>query len=68
MKFLILLIQPVQQTIYNFFSFDLAEFGQRGYIGKVSMDQNSPDYYIETTKQAIEDAERCFNLDEKRVL
>lgn len=36
----------------------VAEFGQRGYIGKVSMDQNSPDYYIETTKQAIEDAER----------
>ena len=67
MKFLILLIQPVQQTIITF-SFDLAEFGQRGYIGKVSMDQNSPDYYIETTKQAIEDAERCFNLDEKRVL
>lgn len=36
----------------------VAELGQRAYIGKVSMDQNSPYYYIENTKQAIEDAER----------
>ncbi|KAK2565376.1 Guanine deaminase [Acropora cervicornis] len=36
----------------------VAELGQRGYIGKVSMDQNSPDYYVETTQKAIEDAER----------
>lgn len=36
----------------------VAELGQRGFIGKVSMDQNSPHYYVETTEQAIEDAER----------
>ncbi|XP_015768628.1 PREDICTED: guanine deaminase-like [Acropora digitifera] len=36
----------------------VAELGQRGYIGKVSMDQNSPDDYVETTQKAIEDAER----------
>ena len=28
-------------------------FGQRAFIGKVSMDQNSPEYYIENTKDAI---------------
>lgn len=40
-----------------------AELGQRGFIGKVSMDQNSPHYYVETTEQAIEDAERYFSCN-----
>lgn len=31
--------------------------GQRAYVGKVSMDRNSPDYLIETTPDAIRDAE-----------
>eukprot|EP00611_Tribonema_gayanum_P006843 TRINITY_DN16187_c0_g1_i1.p1 TRINITY_DN16187_c0_g1~~TRINITY_DN16187_c0_g1_i1.p1 ORF type:complete len:560 (-),score=154.09 TRINITY_DN16187_c0_g1_i1:594-2273(-) len=31
--------------------------GQRAYVGKVSMDRNSPDYLIETTEDAMRDAE-----------
>mmetsp|Transcript_36877 Transcript_36877/g.37534 ORF Transcript_36877/g.37534 Transcript_36877/m.37534 type:complete len:475 (+) Transcript_36877:74-1498(+) len=31
--------------------------GQRAYVGKVSMDRNSPDYYVETTNTAILEAE-----------
>ncbi|CAM9893902.1 unnamed protein product, partial [Ectocarpus sp. 4 AP-2014] len=31
--------------------------GQRAYVGKVSMDQNSPDYLRETTEDAMRDAE-----------
>ena len=33
------------------------ELGQRAYIGKVSMDRNSPDFYIEETGKGCEDAE-----------
>ncbi|KAM7443443.1 hypothetical protein ABFA07_007763 [Porites harrisoni] len=36
----------------------VAELGQRCYIGKVCMDRNSPDYYIEETEQSIKDTER----------
>eukprot|EP00903_Cladosiphon_okamuranus_P022459 g20657.t1 len=31
--------------------------GQRAYVGKVSMDRNSPDYYRETTEGGVVDAE-----------
>ena len=38
---------------------DICKFqGQRAFVGKVSMDRNSPDYYIEQTGKAIEEAER----------
>lgn len=33
------------------------QLGQRAFVGKVSMDRNSPDFYIEETKQGCEDAE-----------
>ena len=33
------------------------ELGQRAYIGKVSMDRNSPDFYIEETSKGCKDAE-----------
>lgn len=33
------------------------EQGQRAHVGKVSMDRNSPDYYIEETEQGIADVE-----------
>jgi guanine deaminase len=33
------------------------ELGQRAFIGKVSMDRNSPDFYVESTEQGCEDAE-----------
>jgi len=36
----------------------VAELGQRAYVGKVSMDRNGPQYYIETTEQSINDSER----------
>lgn len=43
--------------------------GQRAYIGKVSMDQNSPDYYIEESSTAITDAEEFIvALQEKNVM
>jgi len=32
-------------------------FGQRAFIGKISMDMNSPEYYTENTSNAITDAE-----------
>lgn len=31
--------------------------GQRAFVGKVSMDRNSPDFYIENTKEGYETAE-----------
>ena len=31
------------------------KIGQRAYIGKVCMDRNAPDYYIETTENSIND-------------
>ncbi|KAG0163643.1 hypothetical protein DFQ28_011195 [Apophysomyces sp. BC1034] len=33
--------------------------GQRAYVGKVNMDQNSPDYYIESTEASLRDS-RAF--------
>ena len=46
-------------TIHKEASLLLAEIcdklGQRAFIGKVSMDRNSPDYYIEKTENAIEE-------------
>jgi cytosine/adenosine deaminase-related metal-dependent hydrolase len=33
------------------------QIGQRAFIGKVSMDQNSPDYYIEEKSSAIKEIE-----------
>lgn len=35
----------------------LEEKGQRAYIGKVNMDQNSPDYYIEKTSTSLQETE-----------
>jgi guanine deaminase len=34
------------------------EFGQRAYIGKVCMDKNAPDFYIESTQTSLDDTER----------
>lgn len=31
--------------------------GQRAFVGKVSMDRNSPDYYIEETDKGVQDAQ-----------
>ena len=33
------------------------QIGQRVFVGKVSMDQNSPDYYIEEKSSAIKEIE-----------
>ncbi|KAI7903840.1 guanine deaminase [Cokeromyces recurvatus] len=35
----------------------LHQLGQRAYVGKVNMDQNAPDYYIEKTEDSIRDTE-----------
>jgi guanine deaminase len=46
-------------TIHKHSAVELAkiciEKGQRGFIGKVNMDRNSPDYYIETTDSSLKD-------------
>ncbi|XP_038058166.1 guanine deaminase-like isoform X2 [Patiria miniata] len=48
-------------TIHKEASLKLAEiaakFGQRAFIGKVNMDSNSPDFYVETTENSIQDTE-----------
>ncbi|KAI8364562.1 guanine deaminase [Blakeslea trispora] len=33
----------------------IAQLGQRAYVGKVNMDQQAPDYYIETTLDSLRD-------------
>ena len=33
------------------------QIGQRAFVGKVSMDQNSPEYYIEEKSSAIKEIE-----------
>ena len=35
----------------------IAEVGQRAFVGKVAMDRNSPDFYIESTTRSIADTE-----------
>ncbi|KAI9315237.1 guanine deaminase [Dichotomocladium elegans] len=37
----------------------IEQLGQRAYVGKVNMDQNSPEYYIETTEASLKDT-RAF--------
>eukprot|EP01121_Diplochlamys_sp_Union-15-3_P016443 TRINITY_DN5584_c0_g2_i8.p1 TRINITY_DN5584_c0_g2~~TRINITY_DN5584_c0_g2_i8.p1 ORF type:complete len:264 (+),score=30.90 TRINITY_DN5584_c0_g2_i8:77-868(+) len=37
-------------------------YGQRALIGKVCMDRNSPDYYVESTKQSLEDTEEFIKF------
>lgn len=51
-------MEPFFQSLNTVFFSLLAELGQRCYIGKVCMDRNSPDYYIEETEQSIKDTER----------
>ena len=36
----------------------LGESGMYAYSGKINMDRNSPDYYVEDTKQSLADTER----------
>jgi guanine deaminase len=38
------------------------EQGQRAFIGKVNMDRNSPDYYVESTSESISETERFVKL------
>ena len=42
------------------------EYGQRGFVGKVSMDRNSPDFYVEDTDAALRDAELVRALCNRR--
>ncbi len=44
------------------------QIGQRAFVGKISMDQNSPDYYIEDRSAAITDMEEfIISLQAKNV-
>eukprot|EP01029_Cantina_marsupialis_P016066 TRINITY_DN3567_c0_g2_i1.p1 TRINITY_DN3567_c0_g2~~TRINITY_DN3567_c0_g2_i1.p1 ORF type:complete len:440 (+),score=171.04 TRINITY_DN3567_c0_g2_i1:51-1370(+) len=46
--------------------------GQRGFVGKVNMDRNSPDFYIEETQKSLEDTEEfvkyCIAKESKFVI
>ena len=48
-------------TLHKEASLKLADIahnlGQRAFVGKISMDSNSPDYYVEDTKTAVIEAE-----------
>lgn len=60
-------------TLHKDASLKLADIahsmGQRAFIGKISMDCNSPDYYVEDTKSAITEAEDFItSLQSKKVL
>ena len=35
-----------------------ADYGQRAFVGKVNMDQKSPDFYREDTQQSLRDTRR----------
>ncbi|KAI8644685.1 guanine deaminase [Parasitella parasitica] len=37
----------------------IQQLGQRAYVGKVNMDQNAPDFYIESTESSLDDT-RAF--------
>lgn len=53
-------------TIHTEASLILADIienrGQRGFVGKVNMDRNAPDYYIETTASSIADTKDFVEL------
>ncbi|KAJ1985146.1 hypothetical protein H4R34_000223 [Dimargaris verticillata] len=35
--------------------------GQRAWVGKVNMDRNAPEYYIETTERSVQETERFID-------
>ncbi|VDI78124.1 guanine deaminase, partial [Mytilus galloprovincialis] len=37
------------------------KYGQRAFVGKVNMNQNSPEYYIETAEESASETERFVN-------
>lgn len=37
------------------------DIGQRAFIGKVNMDRNSPDFYVETTEDSIQDTQKFLD-------
>jgi guanine deaminase len=41
------------------------KLGQRAYVGKVNMDQNSPDYYIETTEDSLQNTKRFIEYTQQ---
>ena len=48
---------PGHLFLHAFFGLD--DLGQRAYVGKVNMDQHSPDYYVEESMgQSIADTKR----------
>lgn len=43
----------------------LEKAGLSGYVGKVCMDRNSPDYLVETTEDSLMETERFLSLSER---
>jgi len=45
----------------------ITQLGQRAWIGKVCMDSNSPDFYIEETKHSLSETEKFIeNMNERK--
>ena len=40
-----------------------AAYSQRAFVGKVNMDQQSPDFYKEDTQQSLQDTRRCVCVE-----
>ena len=36
----------------------LEKYGQRAFVGKVNMNQNSPDFYVESSEESLKETER----------
>ena len=36
----------------------LEKYGQRAFVGKVNMNQNSPDFYVESSEESFKETER----------
>ncbi|KAI9487959.1 guanine deaminase [Zychaea mexicana] len=44
----------------------IEQLGQRAYVGKVNMDQNSPDYYIEPTEASLNDTREFIEYTQSK--
>ncbi len=53
-------VRPLNLVVYYKDSLHSSteRLGQRALIGKVNMDRESPDYYVETTQESLEDTKK----------
>eukprot|EP01130_Rhizamoeba_saxonica_P014450 TRINITY_DN6317_c0_g2_i1.p1 TRINITY_DN6317_c0_g2~~TRINITY_DN6317_c0_g2_i1.p1 ORF type:complete len:547 (-),score=120.40 TRINITY_DN6317_c0_g2_i1:63-1664(-) len=55
----------------KFLADQMNQLGQRGFVGKVNMDQNSPEFYLEATNDSLKDTElfieHCLGFENSNV-